>query len=105
MGPEYDLRRDDVPRQYQRHRSHQWHQRQRSYIRASWKDTYPILSVRDAKRATSSIPIAKRLPAGGRERTERRFTVYISSTAVPNLLLWNAKSSDFRVRPKFGGFY
>ena len=105
MGPEYDLRCNDVPRQSQRDRSLQWHQKQRLCIGASWEDSYPILSVRYAERATPSIPIAKRLPADGREHTKRRSTVYISATAVPNMFLWNAKTSDFRVSPKFGGLF
>ncbi len=105
MGPEYDLRCDDLPRQYQRRRPLQWHRNQRLYTRDPWEDIYALLSVRYAERVTTSIPIAKRLPADGRERTKRRCTVDISSAAVPNMLFWNAKSSDFRVRPKCGGLY
>jgi hypothetical protein len=69
------------------------------------EDSYAILSVRYTERDTPSISIAKRLPADGRERTESRCTVDISSATVPNMLFWKAKSSDFRVRPKFEGLY
>src|ERR1700679_3338341 len=91
MGPEYDLRRGDVPRQYHRYRSLQWLRKQRPYIRVSWKYSYTTLSVRYAERVPLSIPIAKRLPANGGERTERRYIFDISSTAIPNMLFWNPK--------------
>jgi hypothetical protein len=105
MGPKYDLRRDDLPREYKRRKSLQWYRNQRVYTRDSWEDIYAILSVRNAERVTRSISIAKRLPADGRGRTERRCTVYISSAAVPNMLLHSAKSSDFHVRLESGGLY
>jgi len=68
MGPEYDLRRDDLPRQYQRRRSLQWHRNQRLYTGDSWEDICAILSVKYVERV---IPIAKRFLADGRGRTDR----------------------------------
>jgi len=103
MGLEYDLHCDNLPQQYQCCRPLQWHQNQCLYTRDPWEDIYALLSVRYAKHITTSIPIATRLPADGREHTKHRCTVNISSVAVPNMLFWNAKSSDFHVHPKCRG--
>ena len=105
MGPERDFGCDDAPWQYQPHRLLWWHRKRRFYVKASWEDSYGIQSVRYAEPVTPSVPVAKRLPADGRERTAPRFTVDISSAAVPNMLFCNAKSSEFRVRLESGGLY
>ncbi len=78
--------------------------------------TFTVMTSPDNTNATdhsSGIEISASTPETlGRTSTpfcqsdmQRRCTVDISSAAVPNMLFWNAKSSDFHVRPKCGGLY